>query len=87
MSAWTDAEIDAEIASLKAQLAENTAALAKARTAQQQSMDTGQTRVSVMRQQITQLQGDRRSILEQIDHWCALKSTATSGAHNARPGW
>lgn len=86
MSAFTDAEIDAEIASLKAQLAENTAALAKARESQSHSLDTGQTRVSVTRQQITSLQNDRRSILRQIDEWYALK-TPGSRAHTGQPGW
>lgn len=83
--AFTTAEIDAIIADLKTQLTANATALAKAESSQQHSMDTGQTRVNVMHQQIAQLQGRRKSILSELDYWCNMKEG--NGAHTARPGW
>ena len=77
--------IEEQIASLKVQLAENAAGLAKAREAQQYSLDTGQTRQSVMRAQLSQLQNDRKAIMTELQFW---QSQLKGGASRyVRPVW
>lgn len=86
MATFTDAYIDTRIAALQVQLEANDAAIAKATDHQQYSTDTGQTRVMVQRQQISQLRKDRERILKEICMWENMKSTAVP-SHTARPGW
>lgn len=84
-SVFDTAFIDAQIASLKTQLTENTTALTKAREAQSYSLDTGQTDQSVKRAELTQLQADRKAILDELAYWDAQKN-GTGGTY-ARPGF
>lgn len=71
-SAFTKEEIEAQIASLKTLLAETVAAISAAMKTQQTSLDTGQTRQSIMRQQLSQLKNQRRAIIDEIQYWQSL---------------
>ena len=68
-SAWTKEEIEAQIAALKTQLGEVNASISATLRSQQYSLDTSQTRQSVMRAQLSQQQNTRKAILEEIDYW------------------
>jgi len=69
---FTTAEIEEQITSLKALLAENAASMSAALKSQQYSLDTGQTRQSVMRQQLSQIRNNRTAILQELQYWQGL---------------
>jgi hypothetical protein len=71
-SAFTKEEIEAQIAALKTQLTEVSAAISATLKSQQYSLDTGQTRQSVMRAQLSQQQNTRKAILDEIAYWQSL---------------
>lgn len=71
-SAFTKEEIEAQIASLKTLLSETVTAISAAMKTQQYSLDTGQTRQSVMKQQLAQLKNQRQAILDEIQYWQSL---------------
>lgn len=80
---WTRAEIEEQIASLKLQLAENTAATAAARKTQTYSLDTSQSRQSVTRTSLNQLRKERTAILSELSTWQSYLCNST----HVRPGW
>lgn len=83
-SAFTKEEIEAQIAALKTQLTEVTAAISAAMQNYQYSLDTGQTRQSVMKQQLSQLQNQRKAILDEIEYWNSMLCELNGGAGGAR---
>lgn len=93
-SAFTKEEIEAQIAALKALLLENTTAISAAMKTLQYSLDTGQTRQTVMKQQLSQLKNQRQAILDEIQYWqgllCELEGEAAgTGGSVTRivPSW
>jgi hypothetical protein len=93
-AAFTQEEIEAQIASLKTLLSETVAAISAAMKTQQYSLDSGQTRQSVMRQQLSQLKNQRQAIIDEIQYWqgllCELEGEAGgSGGSVTRvvPSW
>lgn len=84
-SPFTEAEIQEQIAILKAQLAEVNTAISKALEAQQYSLDTGQTRQSVQRAQLSQLRKQKESILADLQRW--QDQLSGGGGTYARPAW
>lgn len=82
---FTEAEIQARIAVLKAELLEADAAISKCLEAQQYTLDTGQTRSSVLRVQLSQLRAHRAALLAELQE---LQDMLTGTAsYVARPGW
>lgn len=86
MSVWTQTEILDNIAALKVELSALAVSLAKTRDVQQYSLDTGQSRQMVMRQQVSQLEKSRIRILSEIDYWKQMLP-GCADARNMRPGW
>lgn len=93
-SAFTKEEIEAQIAALKLQLGEISTAISQTLVSQQYSLDTGQTRTSVMRAQLSQLQNTRKAILDEIAYWQGLlcESEGEAGGTGGSvtrivPGW
>lgn len=82
---YTSAEIDEQIANLREQIRQNEAATTKARESFQHSLDSGQSRVSVTRQQLDQLRRERRDLQAELRDWLKLKRC--SGPLYIRPGW
>jgi len=83
-SAFTKEEIEAQIATLKTQLGEVSTAISAAMKNQQYSLDTGQTRQSVMKQQLAQLKNQRKAIIDEIDYWQSLLCETNGEAGGAR---
>lgn len=84
-SPFTQTEIQAEITILKAQLVEVNTAISKTLEAQQYMLDTGQTRQSVQRAQLSQLRRQRESILAEIQRW--QDQLSGGGGTYACPAW
>jgi hypothetical protein len=75
---FTTTEIAEQITALKAMLIENTTATSAALQSIQYSLDTGQTRQSVMRQQLSQLRGHRSALLQELHYWQGLADGSVS---------
>ncbi len=84
-SALTEAEIEAQIEVLKTELSETNTAISKCLEAQQYTIDTGQTRHSHMRVQLSQLRAHRRELLAELQDLQDMISGSAS--YVARPGW
>lgn len=85
MSAFTTEQIDAEIALITTQLTENATALTSARKSLSYSIDTGQTRTSVQRQSIGQLQSERDTLYNRLSYWQGLK--CGGAVRRINPAW
>ena len=68
-SPFTSTEISARITALKAELVAVDTDITNASEIQQYTVDTGQTRISAMRAQVSQLESRRERILSQIYWW------------------
>lgn len=77
--------IEEQIANLKALLAKNTAARITAQGTQSYSIDTGQTRHSVMKAQLATLANERSLILSELSDWERL--LCGRGSVRGVPGW
>lgn len=84
-SLFDTAFIQARIDELKAELTTIVTSIASAQTASQYSIDTGQTRQSVSRQSLGQLQNRRNAILSELAYWDALLNNGV--ATRIVPGW
>lgn len=69
---FTVAFINEQIANLKTLLAANVAASAAAQGTQSYSIETGQTRQSVMKAQLVNLTQQRQAILNELEIWEGL---------------
>lgn len=84
-SVFTEAEIEARVTILKAELLETDTAISKCLEAQQYTIDTGQTRHSHMRAQLSQLRAHRRELMAELQELQDLISGSAS--YVARPGY
>jgi hypothetical protein len=76
--------INEQIASLKALLAANTVARTAAQSTQSYTLETGQTRQSVMKAQLATLATERAQLLNELSEWeRKLCPRAVRGV----PGW
>lgn len=66
---YTRAEIEEQIAVLKAELAALATQITAANATMSYSLDTGQTRTSVTRQQISQMTSRRWALLNELQFW------------------
>lgn len=85
-SVFTQAEIEAQITVLKTELtAVNSAISALLGGAQSYTLDTGQTRETVTRSNLTELRRHRRELMAEVQELQNMISGSAS--YVARPGW
>ena len=85
-SVWTQAEIEAQITALKAELlAVNAAILAIVNGSQSYTLDTGQSRQTVTKANLTELRKLREELRSQLQEWQDMLTGTAS--YVARPGW
>jgi len=85
-SAFTTAEVEANIATLKTALTATSAALtAILGGAQSYTLDSGQSRQTVTRANLSELRQQRAALLEEIQMWQTMLDG--DGAVRMVPGW
>jgi hypothetical protein len=77
--------INEQITALKALLAANTQARIAAQGTQSYTLETGQTRQSVMKAQLASLADERAKLLSELSDWERL--LCGGGAVRGVPGW
>ena len=77
--------INEQIASLKAMLAANAQARIEAQGVQSYTLDSGQTRQSVMTAQLATLADERARLLNELSEW--ERMICRSGSVRGVPGW
>ena len=85
--AFTTAEIAARIAALKVQLLATDNAITAVLSGQHYSLDTGQSRQTVTRANLTELRNLRAELYTQITEWTALYDGGTDGMQHVIPGF
>ena len=85
MSVFDRAYIEERIEAIKAQVVEADTAISAAMTSLTYSLDTGQTRQSVTRQQISSLRTTRDSLIAELAYWQGQLSG--TGATRVIPGF
>ena len=84
-SAFEKSFIESQIAELKGQLAANSEATRAALSAQGYALDSGQTRQSVTRAQLSSLRQQRIAILDELQYW--QSQLGEGGTTRVTPGW
>ena len=77
--------INEQIASLKAMLAANAVARIAAQGTQSYTLETGQTRQSVMKARLAELAGERKLLLGELQDWESL--LCGTRVMRGVPGW